>query len=69
MINIEQTNSQLGYISNDFTLEAAVIECNSALENGQMIFLNGKPFIEDIILDTDLAKISSICITNKLTGG
>ena len=69
MITIEKTNVNTGYESLTFNIEEAAIECNNSLENGQTVFLNGRPFMGDILSASDLTDISNITITNKLTGG
>lgn len=68
-ISIERTTAS-GYKSEEFSIQQAVIELNSELENKRTIWIDGKPFMEDMIAEKDISHVKKgISITNKLVGG
>lgn len=70
MYNIEKTSQEKGYTQEQLNLEDTLKTLNNELENGRIIFIDGKPFDGTVIFAENLDKYKkSICVTNLLVGG
>ena len=69
MILIERTNEQ-GYEEKEYETKEAISTLNMELENDRSLWIDGKLFSKNIILEEDILLCKkSICVTNKLIGG
>jgi hypothetical protein len=69
MITIERTTEN-GYTESTHEIKDAVLILNQELENSRTLWIDGKPFGEETILEEDLKKCKkSVCVTNRLIGG
>ena len=69
MIKIEKMSDTGGHSEKETEVKDALIELNVDIENGMTIWLDNKPFMEDMLLDEHLNKVKCVSVTNKLTGG
>lgn len=68
-ITIERS-TESGYIKEELNINDAVISLNNLIENNQQIWIDGKPFMNNVIVESDIINCTQeICVTNKLTGG
>jgi hypothetical protein len=69
-ITIEKTDPSQGYIRKDYSIDDAYQMLNDEIDNGQTIFIDGKPFLGDIIQKEDISKCKKeISVTPRLSGG
>lgn len=67
-IRIERSSD--GYEEETIDIPTAVTKLNSDLENEMTIWIDGKPFMGDLITEDDLKSCKKeVCVTNKLVGG
>lgn len=68
-IRIEKT-TEAGYETKDYSYEDALNVLNLELENERTLWIDGRPFLEEVITEEDLKKCKKeISVTNRLIGG
>ena len=68
-VTIEKT-TDAGYVTGEYELNEAVEILNTDLENERTIWIDGKPFMKDLVTAEDIQTCKrEISVTNKLIGG
>jgi len=68
MIKIESIE-QNGPVENTYEVLEAINILNKAKQNNRMIFIDGSPFMGDIITNESIKSCNIITIMNELVGG
>ena len=58
-----------GPVEKEVTVDEAVQIIVEEKRNNKMVFINGSPYMKDVILKDEVSKAKSITIANQLIGG
>ena len=68
-ISIER-KTENGFVSIEYTIEEAIPLLNNDIQNEMTIWIDSKPFQEEVITSDDLQKCrKEVSVTTKLVGG
>jgi len=69
-ITIERTVPNKGYESEDYSIADALNILNIELENKRTIFIDGKHFNGDVVMESDISNCKrEVSVVNQLIGG
>lgn len=68
-IRVER-NGVNGFETKDMSISEALSTLNNDIQNEMTVWIDSKPFMEDVITEEDILKCKKeISVTNKLVGG
>jgi len=67
-ITIEMIDTN-GPIEKEYSIADAIDFINSEKRNNKTVYINGAPYMNDFVLETELEGAKTITIMNQLVGG